>query len=449
MVDIAEDLDLLLSAKQQHDRAVPFTRELRGWRGMAEWLFEADRVITLNVPVIMDNGHVRNFNGFRVLHSAVRGPGIGGIRYHPFVQESEIRALAMWTTWKCALVDIPFGGAAGGVQCDPHTLSTQELERITRRYITALEDNIGPHTDIPTPDLYTSSQTMAWVYDTYDMLHPGENNLPAVVGKPIDVGGTPASDTAAALGVLSVIEHLLELGGIPELDTLDGASVAIQGFGDLGRNSAHLLHEAGARVVALSDTSGGIHDPDGLDLVRVEEHKADKGLLAGYPDAQQLQSSEILEVPCDMIIPAALENQITLSNAADIKARVVIEAANGPTTPAADVVLAERGIRVVPDILANAGNVVVGYFEWIQNLDHQTWDPKEIEAKLRHRMRRATERVVTERAALVGSLSRFREKWHQVQPHAPELPVPDLRVAAQTVALNRCRQAVEYRGIWP
>ncbi|HKZ29576.1 MAG TPA: Glu/Leu/Phe/Val dehydrogenase [Acidimicrobiia bacterium] len=443
------DQNLLDVARVRYERAVPFTRELRGWRGMAEWLYEADRVIKLNLPVIMDDGYVHNFTGYRVVHSAVRGPGIGGIRYHGNIQEPEVTALAMLTTWKCALVDVPFGGAAGGVQCHPHTLSVRELEGITRRYITALGDNIGPHADIPMPDLYTHERTMAWVYDTYDMFHPGENNLPMVVGKPIDIGGSPLSTAATALGMLYVTEHLIELGTFPNIPKLEGRTVSIQGFGDVGRNAARFFHEAGARVVALADTAGGIHDPDGLDINRVEDYKAETGSIARYPDARHCGRADVVEVPADIVIPAAIERQITSRNAARIDARLIVEAANGAVTPAADLLLAERGIKVIPDILANAGGVVVGYFEWIQNLDHQTWDQHTIESKLRHRMHQAAQRVVTERASLVGSLEKYRQKWADVQPQAAELPVPDLRTAAQVVALNRCRRATDYRGIWP
>ncbi len=416
---------------------------------MSEWLYEADRVIKLNLPVIMDDGYVHNFTGYRVLHSAVRGPGLGGIRYHRNVRESEVTALAMLTTWKCALVDVPFGGAAGGVQCEPHLLSGRELEGITRRYITALGDNIGPHADIPMPDLYTNEGTMALVYDTYDMFHPGENNLPAVVGKPIDIGGSHLSATATALGTLFVTEHLIDLGALPNLPKLEGATVSIQGFGDVGRNAARFFQDAGARIVALADTVGGIHDPNGLDLTRVEEHKVEKGSVAGYPQAEQCVSGGVVEIPADIVIPAAIETQITARNAARIDTRLIVEAANGPVTPDADLLLAERDIKVIPDILANAGGVVAGYFEWIQNLDHQTWDEHTIETKLRRRMQRASERVLTERASLVGGLTKYREKWADVQPETPELPVPDFRTAAQAVALNRCRRATDYRGIWP
>jgi glutamate dehydrogenase (NAD(P)+) len=441
--------DLLAAARTQYERAVPFTRELRGWRGMAEWLYKAEHIIKLNLPVIMDDGYVHNFTGYRVLHSAVRGPGIGGIRYHDQVQESEVTALAMLTTWKCALVDVPFGGAAGGVQCHPRTLSTSELEGITRRYITALGDNIGPHADIPMPDLYTHAETMAWVFDTYDMFHPGKNNLPAVVGKPIDIGGSPLSLTATARGALIVTEHLIELGAFPNVPRLEGATVSIQGFGDVGRNAARFFHEAGARVVALADSAGGIHDPEGIDINRLEEHKAESGSIAGYPDASQCPSAAVLEVPTDILVPAAVETQITSVNAARIEARLIVEAANGPVSPAADLLLAERDIKVIPDILANSGGVVVGYFEWIQNLDHQTWDEHSIESKLRRRMQQAAERVVTERISLLGNLGKYRQKWADVQPQTPELPVPNLRTAAQVIALNRCRRATDYRGIWP
>jgi glutamate dehydrogenase (NAD(P)+) len=444
-----EDLNLHHITKQQFDRAVPFTEDLQGWRGIAEWLFEPERIVEVTMPVRRDDGYVHIFRGYRVLHSSVRGPGKGGIRFHPDAGVDEVKALATWMSWKCALIDVPFGGAKGGVVCDPHALSRGEKERITRRFTAALGDMIGPHTDIPAPDLYTDAQTMAWIYDTYSMMHPGEGNLPVVTGKPVELSGLAARDGATAQGVYYVTEHFLEIGGVPGFGSLDGAKVAVQGFGNAGRHAAHLFHEAGAIIVGLSDSKGGIHDPSGLDVVAVARHKDETGSVVGSPALEALPPKGVLEVPCDILIPAAIENQITVENAGRIEARSIVEAANGPVTPAADDVLAERGIRVIPDILANAGGVAVSYFEWAQNIENQQWDDADVLDKLRKKMRRATEIVLTRRAAMVETLDDYRRRWQKVVPSAAPVPVPDLRTAAQVVAIQRCRSAALQRGVWP
>lgn len=444
-----EDHNLFNIAHQQFLRAVPFTDEPQGWRGIAEWLFEPDRIIKVTFPIVMDDGYVHVFRGYRVVHSTLRGPAKGGIRFHPSVGEDEIKALAVWMSWKCALVEIPFGGAKGGVRCDPPQLSEGERARITRRYIAALGDDIGPHTDIPAPDLYTDEQTMAWVYDTYSMMHPGENNLPVVTGKPLNLGGTPGRTEATAQGAVYVTEHLLEMGALPGVEGLRGATVAIQGFGKVGRNAARMFEKAGATVVAVSDSQGGIHDPDGLEVARVEEQKDTAGSVAGLTATKQLGPGEVLEVPCDILVPAALENQITADNVARIDTRLVLETANGPTTPTADVALAERGIEVVPDILANAGGVVVSYFEWVQNLENQQWEEREIQDRLRSKMQRATEQVVATRARLREGLPDYQQQWRRLQPQAAEVGPPDLRTSAHVVAMSRCRRAGHLRGIWP
>ena len=446
---MAEDLNPHHVARTQFDLAAPFTGDLNGWGGMAEWLFEPEKTVSVVIPAELDDGYVHTFTGYRVVHNTVRGPGKGGIRFHPNVDESEVKALATWMTWKCALVDVPFGGAKGGVSCDPTTLSRDEKRRITRRFIAALGDNIGPHTDIPAPDIYTDAQTMAWIYDTYHMMHPGQNCLPVVTGKPLDLGGIPGRSTATARGVYFVTEHALEIGGVDGLESLEGARVAIQGFGNAGRHAARIFNDAGAVIVAVSDTRGGVQDPRGLDVARVESHKDETGTVVGALDNGKLTPGELLEVDCDILIPAAIENQITSENADRIAAKLVVEAANGPTTPAADEVLAERGVKVLPDILANAGGVVVSYFEWIQNLQNEQWEGHQVDEMLGTKMRRATEAVVTERVSLCESLEDFRARWHDKVPNAPTLPAPTLRTAATALAVGRVRATAESRGVWP
>lgn len=446
---VDEDLNLFHIARERFDRAVPFTREPHGWRGIAEWLFRPERMIKVTLPVEMDDGYVHVFTGYRVLHSTMRGPGKGGIRFHPDVNEDEIKALAEWMTWKCALVDVPFGGAKGGVECDPLKLSPNEKRRLTRRFTAALGDNIGPHTDIPAPDLYTDEQTMAIVYDTYAMMHPGENNFPVVTGKPLELGGSLGRSAATAQGLLYSTEHLIEKGGVPGLTSLQGVEVSVQGYGNAGRNAAHLFQEAGARVVAVSDSRGGIYSPDGLGLAKVDKHKDETGSVVDVSGTKPLRPKEVLEVPCDILIPAAIESQITAENAARMDIRLISEAANGPTTPAADRVLAERGITVLPDILGSAGGAVVSYFEWVQNLYNQQWEEQEVLDKLRRKMHRATEQVITKHIQLREGLDYYRKQWRALQPNAPELEPPDLRTAAAVVAIGRVRMTSDQRGVWP
>ncbi len=443
------ELNPLRVANYQYQQAVPFLEQLRSCNGLCEWLFEPEQVVRVSLPVRMDDGCVEVFRGYRVLHSNARGPGKGGFRFHPSVNEEEVRALAAWMTWKTALLDVPFGGAKGGVACDARLLSEGEKARVTRRYISALGDNIGPHTDIPAPDLYTDQQTMAWVFDTYSMMHPGENCFPVVTGKPLDLGGSLGRNSATAMGTLYVTEHFLELGGLPGLVSLDGADVAIQGFGNAGRWAAKLYDGHGARIVAVSDSRGGIHDPAGLDISRVEEHKDSTGTVVDFPGAKPLAPKEVLEVPCDILIPAAMENQILASNAGRIQARLIVEAANGPTTPEADVILQERNVNVIPDILANAGGVVVSYYEWVQNLQNQQWEEREVQDKLRVKMQRATDKVVTTRAALLDTLEHYRKPWAAAHPDAAPLETPTIRTAAYVVAVGRCADTLLERGIWP
>ncbi|MBT8198248.1 MAG: Glu/Leu/Phe/Val dehydrogenase [Acidimicrobiia bacterium] len=448
-VNADERINPLDVARTQFDQAVPFLGDVFDTPGMEELLFEPERSVVVHLPVLMDDGHIQIFTGFRVLHDHSRGPGKGGIRYFPTVDRDEVTALATWMTWKCALVDIPFGGAKGGISCDARSLSRREKARLTRRFITALGDNIGPYTDIPAPDMYTDEQTMAWVYDTYTMTHPGTNNLPVVTGKPLNLGGSVGRSTATAQGGVYVLAHFIELGGLPDMETLEGATVAIQGFGNAGRHAAHLLSDVGCVIVAVSDSKGGIYDPNGLDINRVMTHKDETGSVIDFVGVKQLDPGEVLEVPCDVLVPAAMENTLTRDNVDAVDTKVVLELANGPTTPEADAALDARGIPVLPDILANAGGVTVSYFEWVQNLDNEQWEEHVVQEKLRNKMHRATEQVVTKRAALRDAIDRYREEWADAHPDDGQVETPTLRTAAYVVAIGRCALATQQRGIWP
>jgi glutamate dehydrogenase (NAD(P)+) len=426
----AEELNPYRIAAQQFDRAVGHLPGLK--RGLLDFLKRPARTVILEFPVELTDGSVRTFTGYRVLHSHVRGPGKGGIRYHPDVNVDEVRALATWMTWKCALIDVPFGGAKGGVCCDPKALTEAELRRITRRYVSDLGDLIGPHTDIPAPDMYTNAQTMAWVYDTYAVMHPGRNNLPVVTGKPLDLGGSHGREEATARGCLFACQRVLARGAVPGLQSLAGARVAVQGFGNAGATAARLFQQAGARVVAVSDSRGGARRGEGLDLAAVSAHKAATGSVAGTPGTQAIGNAELLTLECDVLIPAALENQIRQDNAAAVRARLVCEAANGPTTPAADEILFGRGVPVLPDILVNSGGVCVSYFEWVQNIENQQWDLAEVNQKLRAKMERATDAVLDRQMAVSQTGA-----------------VIDLRTAALLVAIERVAGVAVERGIWP
>jgi glutamate dehydrogenase (NAD(P)+) len=430
--DEPENLNSFHIAAQQFDRAAAHLPRLK--RGLIDFLKRPARTTIVEFPVELADGSVQMFTGYRVLHSQVRGPGKGGIRYHPDVTLDEVRALAAWMTWKCAVIDVPFGGAKGGVCCNPKQLSESDLRKITRRYIADLGDLIGPHTDIPAPDVYTSAQTMAWVYDTYAVMHPGRNNLPVVTGKPLDLGGSHGRHEATARGCLYACRRALGRGLVPGLTDVRGARVAVQGFGNAGSIAARLFREAGARVVAVSDSRGGIHHDGGLDLTAVAAHKAATGSVVGMAGAGAITNAELLALECDILIPAALENQIRRDNAGAVRARLVAEAANGPTTPAADQALLQRGIPVLPDILANSGGVCVSYFEWVQNSENQQWDEDEVNRKLRTKMERATDTVLDRRDA--------------VNRQGAAAPA-DLRTAALLVAIERVAQVALERGIWP
>jgi glutamate dehydrogenase (NAD(P)+) len=390
--------------------------------GLRRVLREPRRELTVHFPVKMDDGSVQVFTGYRVQHNVGRGPAKGGIRYHQDVTLDEVKALAMWMTWKCAVVAIPFGGGKGGVIVDPKKLSMKEVEALTRRFTTEIEVLIGPERDIPAPDVNTNAQVMAWMMDTYSM-HQGFTVPGVVTGKPISLGGSEGRNEATARGtVFCIVEAARHLG----LD-LTKARVAIQGFGNAGSIAARLIAAEGATVVAVSDSTGGIHAPSGLDVAKVINWKKEHGTVQGFPGAQDVSNAQVLEVDCDVLIPAALENQITNRNAKAIKAKLVAEAANGPTTPEADVELFRRGVFMIPDILCNAGGVTVSYFEWVQDLNRDHWSEAEVNEKLRGIMTRAFAETLT--------ISRREEC--------------DMRTAAYLLAVQRVADATAMRGLYP
>ena len=416
---VKEDLNPFRIAMRQFDYAA----EKCGLEpGLCEILRRPRRALSLSLPVKMDNGSIRVFEGFRVQHNNSRGPCKGGIRYHPNVTFDEVKALATWMTWKCAVVNIPFGGGKGGIVCDPHKLSHDELERLTRRYAYEISPIIGPDKDIPAPDVYTDGQVMAWIMDTYSMTH-GSNAPGVVTGKPLFLGGSLGRNEATARGCLFTIRAACKEMGI----SLSGATVAIQGFGNAGNIAAQLLAKDGAKVIAVSDSHAGIFNRNGFNVDELVAFKAKTGSVEGFPGTEPISSTAVLEVPCEILIPAALENQITLQNAEKVKARIVAEAANGPTTPDADLVLHNRGIMVIPDVLANAGGVTVSYFEWVQDLQELFWDEDDVNRRL--------ERVMTKAFADVHAMS----IKHNVE----------LRTGAYILAIDRVADATRTRGIWP
>jgi glutamate dehydrogenase (NAD(P)+) len=433
-----ESLDLFVNATRQFERAMVWIDGIKD--GIFDFLINPKRTIHVRFPVRMDDGSIRTFHGYRVLHSDVRGPGKGGIRYHPNVSEAEVTALAAFMTWKTAVVNIPYGGAKGGVVCDPKKLSRDELRGITRRFVSELGDNIGPYTDIPAPDVYTNAQTMAWIYDTFDQFHPGENNLAVVTGKPLEIGGSLGRDEATARGSWYATERLLQLGVVPGLESLEGARVAVQGYGNAGSSAARLFHDAGAVVVAVSDSRGGISNDKGLDPRAVLAHKDATGSVVGYRGATAIGNQEVLAYDCDILIPAALECQVRFDNAKDVKAKLIVEDANGPLTAAADEVLQENGVFVLPDILANAGGVVVSYFEWVQNLENQQWDLEKVEKKLKKKMYQAVDETVER---LTELQTRHKDGVNKGREG------PTLRDAALVSAIRRVATVVVQRDIWP
>jgi glutamate dehydrogenase (NAD(P)+) len=393
-------------------------------QGMRDLLTTPRRELTVAVPVRRDDDRLEVFTGYRVHHNLARGPAKGGIRYHPRVSLDEIRALAMWMTWKCAVVGVPFGGAKGGVVVDPGSLSRAELERLTRRYAAELLPIIGPEKDIPAPDVNTDEQVMAWFMDTYSV-NQGYAVPGVVTGKPLAIGGSRGRSGATALGVMYVLFVALRSKGLEP----GAVSIAVQGFGKVGAGAASMLHQAGCRVVAASDIGGGTYDPNGLDPQALlhHRHEAGGGSIAGYPHGDRISNEELLGLDVDVLVPAALENVIRVDNVASVKARIIVEGANGPTTPAADRVLDDRGCLVVPDILANAGGVTVSYFEWVQSLQSLSWDEDDVNS----RMRAVLERAYDEVAALA---------------QARRL---NLRQAAHVIGIGRVAEAYQNRGLFP
>ncbi len=385
-------------------------------------LSKCKKSVEVSVPVAMDDGSVQVFDGFRVTHNVTRGPSKGGIRYHPAVTRDEVKALAMWMTWKCALMGLPFGGAKGGVVCDPKKLSLSELERLTRRYTSEIINEIGPEKDIPAPDVGTDSQVMAWIFDTYSM-NVGHSVLGVVTGKPLAVGGSVGRDEATARGSLYCIRTALQKQG----GRLHDTRVAIQGFGNVGSNLARLLADEGVRVVAVSDSKGGVYNPYGIDVSAAIAYKGEHGALTGLIGADPITNDELIELDCDVLVPCALEQVITGTNAANVKARMICEGANGPVTPTADEILEDRGILVLPDVLANAGGVVVSYFEWVQGLQEYFWKEYEVNAKLNDIVVRA-----------------FEETWSTRERFATSM-----RTAAYGLAVMRVAEATTTRGLYP
>ena len=390
--------------------------------GLRRVLREPRRELTVHFPVKMDDGDVEVFTGYRVQHNLGRGPAKGGIRYHQDVTLDEVKALAMWMTWKCAVVGIPYGGGKGGVIVDPKKLSMKEVEALTRRFTTEIEVLIGPERDIPAPDVNTNAQVMAWMMDTYSM-HQGYTVPGVVTGKPISLGGSEGRNEATARGtVFCIVEAARHL----KLN-LKRSRVSIQGFGNAGSIAARLIAEEGATVVAVSDSTGGIHKPEGLDVGRVVQWKKEHGTVQGFPGSQDISNADVLEVDCDILIPAALENQITSRNAGRIKARLIAEAANGPTTPDADIELFRRGVFMIPDILCNAGGVTVSYFEWVQDLNRDHWSEKVVNEKLREIMVKAFAETLV----------------------LAERDQCDMRTAAYLLAVQRVADATALRGLYP
>jgi glutamate dehydrogenase (NAD(P)+) len=380
------------------------------------------REFTVHFPVEMDDGSVQVFTGHRVHHNSGPGPTKGGIRYHPDVTVAEVKALAMWMTWKCAVVGLPYGGAKGGVTCNPKLMSQNELQNLTRRFTSEISGIIGPNRDIPAPDVNTNPQIMAWIMDTYSM-HHGYSIPGVVTGKPLILGGSEGRAEATGRGCVFAIEDAAKLMNID----LTQARTVVQGFGNAGSVAARLMFELGGKIVGVSDSTGGIANANGLDIPKVIEHKAKTGSVVGYSEAENVSNETLLELDCDILIPAALEEVITERNAANIKAKLIAEAANGPTTPEADRILFDRGVKVLPDIFANAGGVTVSYFEWVQALQAFPWTESEVNERLQRIMQKA-----------------FRAVWETSERYNVHM-----RTAALSLAIQRVADFTRIRGIYP
>jgi len=384
------------------------------------------RVVMVSLPVKMDNGEIKVFNGYIVLHNPWRGPYKGGIRYHPSVNLDEVKALAMWMTWKCAVIDIPYGGAKSGIKCNPKEMSQSEIERLTRRFTATVIDDIGPFKYVPAPDVYTDEQVMAWMMDTYSTIK-GYSVPEVVTGKPVSLGGSLGRREATGFGVAICVREAAKLLGLD----LSKLTVAVQGFGKVGSHAAIALADMGAKIIAVSDLvpdlPGGIYNPEGINPRKLKDFKAKTGVIAGFPGSREVPADDVLTMECDVLVPAALENQITSRNAGDIKARIISEGANGPTTPEADAILNRNEVLVVPDILANTGGVTVSYFEWVQNLTRERWTEEEVNRKLEQKIVKS---------------------FHDIYEAAKEHNV-SMRTAAMMLAVGRVTDAFEKAGLFP
>jgi glutamate dehydrogenase (NAD(P)+) len=392
-------------------------------KGLRQILAHPNRVLTVSIPVRLDNNEIRVFTGFRSQHNDARGPYKGGIRYHPQVTIDEVKALSMWMTWKCAIADIPYGGGKGGIICNPKQMSDLELERMTRRYTYAIADIIGPHTDIPAPDVYTGGKEMAWIMDTYSALKGNFVQPEVITGKPLAIGGSLGRAEATGRGLSFTVREATRKLKI----NMHTATVAVQGFGNAGQFAAQLLEEQGAKVIAVSDSKGGVYNKGGIQIEALRKHKEKKGSVIGFLEGKSISNEEVLETDCTILIPAALENQITKKNAPKIGAKIVAEAANGPTTPEADDILYKNKTLVIPDVLANGGGVTVSYFEWLQNLRREYWSENEVNERLDKNITRAFSDVYA-----------THDKY-QV----------NMRKASTLLAINRVVDAIKIRGLWP
>lgn len=392
-------------------------------KGMHDVLAQPKRILIVSIPTRMDNDEIHVFTGFRSQHNDARGPFKGGIRYHPQVSIDEVKALSMWMTWKCAIANIPYGGGKGGIICNPKQMSTGELERMTRRYAYAIADIIGPHTDIPAPDVYTGGKEMSWIMDTYSALKGNFVQPEVITGKPLAIGGSLGRNEATGRGLSFTVREAAKKLGI----NLRAATVAVQGFGNAGQFAAQLLEEMGSKVVAVSDSQGGISNKNGISIGSVRTHKEKTRSVVGFPGSKSISNEEILETDCTILIPAALENQITKNNAANISAKLVAEAANGPTTPEADEILHKNKIMVIPDVLANSGGVTVSYFEWLQNLRREYWTEEQVNSMLDKKM---------------------TEAFSDVYDAHDKFQV-NMRKASIALAVGRVTEAIKTRGLWP
>ncbi len=391
--------------------------------GIHKILAKPKRVLTVSLPVKMDDGRIEVFTGFRSQHNDARGPFKGGIRYHPQVTIEEVMALSMWMTWKCAIVGIPLGGGKGGIICNPKKMSISELERMTRRYAYAISDIIGPYTDIPAPDVYTGGQEMAWIMDTYSTLKGNRGEPGVITGKPLPIGGSLGRTEATGRGLSFTVREAAKRQNI----NMNEATVVVQGFGNAGQFAAQLVEEQGAKVIAVSDTQGAIINKNGFKVNELIKFKLENKSIRGFPGATEINNDELLTTECTILIPAALENQITKDNASRIKTKIVAEAANGPTSPEADQIFYENNILVIPDVLANSGGVTVSYFEWLQNLQREYWSEAEVNERLDVIMTRA-----------------FAEVYDAHQKYNT-----NMRTASIALAVNRVAEAIKLRGIWP